>query len=354
MDKRKILIVRLGAIGDVIHTIPAAAALRDAYPDAFIAWLVEDKAAPLLTGNPLLDEVIVLPGRRTGGGDGQKQTKDYWQTYKILQSMRFDIALDFQGLVKSGFWARASGAGLRVGFSAAACRESANIFFTNRRISPPEGIHVIQKNLSLLQGLDIVSSRIRFEFPGDDGAASYVREQLDRLGLDAFILINPFAAWPTKCWPAAKFARLIERLTGELGYPCLILWGPGEKEAALEINRRAGSRGIVLFPTSIPELMALLRRTTLLIGGDTASLHMATALDVPVVGIYGPTSPWRNGPFKQDDLVAFREIECSHCYKRKCRKMTCFEEISVDEVFQLAARRLGDRKNSRAAPAGEA
>ena len=338
--KEKILIVKLGAIGDVIHTLPALSALRKHYPDAFIAWLVGEKAAPLLEGHPLLDRLFILSG---------PTAKGFMSTLKEIRKISFTTTLDFQGLVKSGFWAKATGAGLRIGFALSACRESLNILFSNKKIEPPEKTHIIQINLSLLQGLGIQPSGTHFLFPENQTAEATVASQLKKMNLKEYILINPGAAWQTKRWPVGKFARLVERIKKDLGYPCLILWGPGEREIAEDINRRSRNEGIIAFPTSLMELLALVKNATLYVGGDTASLHMATAMGVAVVGIYGPTSPWRNGPFIDADLVAFRELECSHCYKRECRKMDCFEGINVETVFELVVERL---KKSDAGAAG--
>ncbi|MBI4483535.1 MAG: glycosyltransferase family 9 protein [Acidobacteria bacterium] len=325
----KILIVKLSSLGDLIHTLPAAAALRQAYPHARIDWLVEPAGRSLLELCPLVDRILV----------SRKGVRGTLTTVVQLRREGYDAALDFQGLWKSAVLTRLSGARFRLGFAREYLREPSAAWLYTHRVRPGSPhLHRIDANLALAEAAGAAAGNPGFPLvsrPEDD---AYVQEKLEELGLKRFAVLNPAAGWPTKEWPVERYAALAKRFPAELGLDTLWTWGPGEDHFFTHLQRLAVA--VRTFPTTVPQMIPLLRSATLFVGGDTGPMHLACALGTPVVAILGPTSPWHNGPFSPEDAVAFRPLPCSHCYRRKCPTETECLNISVDEILEAAARRL--------------
>lgn len=302
----KIAIVKLSALGDVIHALPVARALRRACPEAELTWIVEAREYAVLRDHPDLDRVIPVSTRlwrrliwRRGG------RREVWAKLGRLRARvraaHFDVALDLQGLLKSGVLTAYTGAPLRVGFSAARCRERLNALFTNRRVTPPpEATHVVEQYLSLLAPLGIRGVRPEFHVPLRPAAERAMDDVLTQHGLkprDRIVAVNPGAGRPEKRWPVTHWRALAERLGGETGARVLLLWGPDEVHMARQIAVGLSTRAILAPPTDLDELTALLRRCSLLVAADTGPLHLAAAVGTPCVGLYGPTRAERNGPY---------------------------------------------------------
>ncbi len=327
------LIVRLGALGDIVHAIPAAAALRAALPDARIDWLVEAKHRAILDLVTVLDRVVALEGRSIRG---------WADVVRRERQVRYDVAFDFQGLMKSAVLARASGAARVVGFSIWHLREKgARPFYSETDgVAADEAAHVIQKNLHLLHVVGVDTSRV--EFPLADvpsGALDGVRREI---GPGPFALVNPGAAWPNKRWPAARFGEVAAFLREVRGLPSVVLWGPGELPLAEAVVAASGGAARVAPPTEVPDLVALARQAVLMLSGDTGPLHIAAAVGTPVVALFGPTNPQRNGPWAAADVTVSRFDGCSCPYERKCHETSwCLESIGVAEVTAAIQQRLG-------------
>jgi lipopolysaccharide heptosyltransferase I len=292
----RILIVRLSAVGDVVHGVPVLNALRAAFPQAFLAWVVEQRAASLLRGHKSLDELIVVPR------GWLKSPAAVWRLRRRLRSMRFDLTIDLQGLTKSAVAAWLSGAPRRIGFGGANGRELSPWLNNQRVVSTAR--HVIDCNLELLRPLGIESPEVRFDLPEspDDGAAAerIIREaKLE----GRFAVINPGAGWPSKLWPPERFAAVARHLGGR-GVPTVVVWG-GQQERDWAAGIVAGSDGYGrLAPaTSLTELAALARRACLFIASDTGPLHIAAAVGTPSIGLYGPMSGQRNGPYGSKHVI---------------------------------------------------
>jgi lipopolysaccharide heptosyltransferase I len=321
------LIIRLTSLGDIIHALPALAALRRHRPQARIAWVVGPGGRAILEMTRGLDEIIVLgsPGWR-----GRLRAEER-------------IALDFQGLVKSALVGRLARARRRVGFIRANLREPlAGLFYTERIAFVSEDDHVIRKNLKLLRAVGIDDETIEFPLVVPDDLVAKTLAKVEDSGVPAGaspVLLNTGAAWASKRWKPEQWAGVAARLK-KRGLPLLLLWGnDAEKTIADEVGR---ATGVPLAPfLTIPEVMALVGASALLVSGDTFALQAACALSVPVVGIFGPTNPARNGPFRPEDRVAFKRMDCSLCYKRECRDLRCLDDLSPDEVAALALERLG-------------
>jgi heptosyltransferase-1 len=328
----KILIVRLGSLGDIVHAIPAAAAIRRAFPRSSIDWLVDARQRELLELVPVVDRRISI----SAGSAGSLRA-----ALGDLRRARYDVALDLQGLLKSAVLARLSGASRVIGFPADLLRERAARFFYTENagdVAP----HVIDKNLSMLKSIGIRMPDI--EFPLEDRHPAIADDARGRLGIpDAapFAIINPGAAWPNKRWPPVYFAEVARGLSERLGLRSLVLWGPGEEQLAQTVATAAGGVAAVSRPTTVGDLVSLSKAAALMISGDTGPLHIAGATGTPLIGIFGPTDPQRNGPWAEDDLVVSRYRACACHYQRQCRiSGWCLLDISPREVLDLAERRL--------------
>jgi lipopolysaccharide heptosyltransferase I len=338
-----ILIVRLGALGDIVHALPAAAALRAAMPDARIDWLVDGKHRALLDLVHGLDRVVTLDG----------SSPSAWiDVVRRLRQVSYDAALDMQGLMKSAVLARASGAARVAGFSIWHLREkTARPFYSSTDdFSDADGQrtsrHVIYKNLHLLRVLGVESDRVSFPFVDVDSPAAGAVQTAD--GGGPFALLNPGAAWPNKRWPAERFGDVAAFLREVRGLRSIVLWGPGDEALAQAVVRASSGAAREAPPTGIADLLALSRAAALCVSGDTGPAHLATAVGTPAVGIFGPTDPDRNGPWASEDVVVTRFGSCRCHYKRQCQNAEwCLDDVSVAEVTAAIQHRLGASGGSR-------
>ena len=339
---RDFLIVRLSSLGDIIHTLPAFAALREKFPDSRITWLVEGKGKEILDLVPGIDRIVVNSLK-----DFPLFSKPFRSAYRVIRReihARQQIALDFQGLLKSGFFTALSGARDRWGFPRRNLKEpSASIFYTRTPEPLPEGTHVIRKNLHLLTLVDIHSKP--FVFPLNIQSA--VKQNLDAkltasdiTSMEKLLICNVGAAWQSKRWPPDKWIPCIHQLKrAESDLRILLLWGnEAEKQLAEQISSQTD---VSLVPfINLQETLALMERADLLLSGDTFALQAACALGTPTVGLFGPTNPNRNGPFSEEDKIATLPLDCSNCYRRNCSKLKCMNGISPEKVVRLCKERL--------------
>lgn len=329
----RVLLVRLSAIGDVVHTLPAAAALWRAGHE--VGWLVEPAARSLVQGSPAVQRVHLAPAAR------RFSLRAAWAARAELRAARYDVALELQGLWKSAAWARLSGAAV-VGYARRFRREPASALLLGERRALPDGLpHVIDKNLALLQALGVSAVGAReFPLPPLEEAAARIERELAALRLGPFVLLNPGGGWPGKLWPAESFGELARRLAAR-GLPSLVAWGPGEEALAARVVAASGGAARASFATTLLELTALARRARVVVSADTGPLHLACAVGAPVVGLFGPTDPARNGPFSPADVVVRRVPACAPCHRRACPTHAgVMAGIAVDEVGEAVAERL--------------
>jgi lipopolysaccharide heptosyltransferase I len=328
----RILIVRLGSLGDIVHALPAAAAIRRAFPSATIDWLVDVRHRDLLDLVPSIDRRLTIA---TSG------LKSVALAVSELRRADYDVALDLQGLLKSAVLARMSGAPRVIGFPPALLRErSARIFYTET--AGEAGPHVIEKNLSMLQAIGIRMPGV--EFPLAERTSTVVAEARLRLGIGAdepFAIINPGAAWPNKRWPPVYFAEVVRELAKRYRLRSLVLWGPHEEHLAQTVVAASDGNAAASPPTTIADLVSLAKASALMISGDTGPLHIGGAVGTPLIGVFGPTDPRRNGPWTEDDATASRFPVCVCHYQRRCRiPGWCLLDISPREVMDLVEKRL--------------
>ena len=337
---KRVLIVKLGALGDIVHAIPVAAALRRAFPGVRIDWLVSAKHREMLDLVPVIDRRLVI-NDRGAAGDGT----GILAAIRELRRSKYDVALDLQGLLKSAFFARSSGAGRVIGFASGYVRERlARPFYTEVHdpggggMYHPDETHVVWTNLGLLEPLGIRVAQP--EFPVERVESDVARAVAVQTG-GRYALLNPGAAWPTKRWPPARLGAVAIALRDAHALSSVVLWGPGEESLAREVVASSAGAAILSPRTSIADLVALSRSAALFISGDTGPAHIAAALGTPIVGIYGPTRPSRNGPWSPRDVTISRDSVCQCHHLRRCRLATmCLADIEVDEVLTAIDRRL--------------
>jgi lipopolysaccharide heptosyltransferase I len=351
----RILIVKLGSIGDIVHTLPALAAMREALPDAEISWAVERGAAEILRDNPILDRLIEVDTKALRRGLMSGETlRAPRQQLRLLRASAFDLALDFQGLLKSAMVARMSGARKVFGFARESLREPASRLLLHKTVQIPERLHVIRKNLAMAGsalGISIPDKPEDFRFPialhpSHEAEAEAVASETG----GHFAILNPGGGWPTKLWSADKFGALADELWNHFRLQSLITHGPGETDLAAQVLSHSKSGKARAVSLSLKGFYGLARKAAVYIGGDTGPTHLAVAARTPVVGLFGPTEWWRNGsPFAADICVERTDIGCRvDCHRRSCSQWICMD-IDVERVLHAVTDRL--RLASDMAPA---
>lgn len=339
----RILIVRLSALGDIVHALPVLTRLRQSFPAAGIDWLVEENyASTLALASGLTRQIIVRAKSEGFAPDAVRFAAGtgYWRAARFLRAQTYDVAFDLQGLLKSAVWTRASGARRVIGFDRDHLREPLAASFYSETVTPDGSGHVIRKNLSILQALKIDPGAT--DLSVEPHATPEIIKSIQAAGgSNGYIVINPGAAWPNKCWPPDRFAALAKSLRDGTGLHSLVTWGPKERELADAVSRASGGAATPAPPTTITDLAALMRSAALVISGDTGPLHIGAAVGAPIVGLFGPTRPERNGPWEPRDEVISRAETCVCHHKRHClRGAPCINEITVAEVLAAAERRL--------------
>ncbi len=339
---RKILIIRLSSLGDILHALPAHASLRRSFPSSRIDWLVEHKARFLLSAVTGLDEVIEIDTASPQSRPfAVSSWANLWKTVSILRKHNYDLSIDFQGLIKTAFLGLLIGARERVGFGRSLVWEWPAHWFYSRKVDRAQDeMHVVDANQLLTQAVGAVRITEPVQLTVPEQTSSAISERLEQLKLSGFVVINPGGGWGTKRWPPARYGSLAERIIRQLGLEVVVTTGPGEEGLFWDIQSNCSSRVHHLQMTFL-ELIPLLKQARLFVAGDTGPLHLACALGTPVVGIYGPTSPTRNGPWSPGDRYVVKVLSCSFCYGRTCPTQNECMDISVDEVFRAAAARLG-------------
>lgn len=352
----RILIVKLGSIGDIVHTLPVLAAIRGALPRAEISWVVERRSAEILRDNRILKSLIEVDTKalRRWPVSGETLLAPRRQLRR-LRASSFDIALDFQGLLKSATIARLSGAPRRYGFAREALREPASRFLLTKTIRVPLHSHVIVKNLSLASaalGISVPNDPTQFEFPTYTSRAHEFEAEEAAAGADGrYAILNPGGGWPTKLWSAERFGQLADELWTHFGLTSIVTYGPGEMELAERVQSSSKTGRARLANVSLKGFYELARRAAVYVGGDTGPTHLAVAAGAPVAGLFGPTEWWRNGSPRPTDICIERnDIDCrTDCHRRSCSQWICMD-ISVEQVLHFVGERL--RRAGQAAEVG--
>ena len=332
----QILFVKLSSIGDIVHTLPTLAAVRRALPEAEISWAVEKSSAEILRGNAIVDNLIELDTRSLRGGKVIEEILlDASRQMRELRRFRFDVVLDFQGLLKSAGIAKLSKAKRRYGFDKTNLREPASRFLLTETVEIPKPIHVIRKNLTLAEkALNINVPAENFEFPifTDETHTAEAAKIINQTG-ENFAILNPAGGWATKLWHAEKFGALADKIWEENGLTSVVTTAPNETDLARKVLENSRSGKVFAAQTTLKGFYELAKRARIYVGGDTGPTHLAVAAATPVVGIFGPTEWWRNGsPNPQDICVERDDIHCRvDCHRRTCSNWICMDiEVETD------------------------
>jgi len=311
----RILVIRLGSMGDIIHTLPAAATLKHSFPAASLCWAIEPRWACLLKDNPFVDEIIPLERR---------SFRAVLESCRRLRVGKFGLVVDFQGLIKSALAASVARAGCIYGFHQSQAREPLAALFYSHRVKT-QAAHVVDKNLELAAATG--ASAVVKAFPIPAGAAE------GELPAGDFILASPLAGWPAKQWPLENYVRLAALLRERLGLPLVLNGAPG---AASLLEDLAGVR---IHLSGIPGLIHATRRALAVVGIDSGPLHLAAALQKPGVALYGPTDPARNGPYG-GSFTVIRTPEAVTSYKRMRQIAPSMRVIPPELVFEALEDRI--------------
>ncbi len=334
--QNRILIIKPSSLGDIVHALPVLAGLRQTHPSAHIAWLVGNSFAALLDGHPMLDEIIRFDRARYGKMFRDPRIlREFLEFVRDLRRRRFDLVVDLQGLIRSGFLAYASGAKRRIGFAGA--REAAWIFYSERVRCPDSAIHAVDKNLCVARALelDVDPPQFPLGIRADQTIAARARLTAAAGGpLDSFTAVLPAARWETKQWRTERIAELIDRIH-DVGLPrCVLLGAPADRATADKIIADCKSDPIDLVgKTDLRELTAMIDLADRVVCHDSGPMHIAAALNKPIVAIFGPTDPQRTGPYGGDARIVATPIDCSPCFRRKCWHHSCMEQLEVKTVL---------------------
>ncbi len=338
----RILVLRLSALGDILHTLPAAAAIRRAWPGCRIGWVAERHTAFLLEGSGIADTVHVIDTRSPRrSGSMAAGSRNLLRALWDIRRQKYQASLDFQGLFKSAAIGALCGIPYRSGHAAPFRREPSSSLLITRPVSPaPSAVHVIEQNNALVEALGLDPRPWTFPLPPVPREEIEVRKIVEEMALGEFAVLHPGAGWPTKIWAPRRWAELARRLPSETGLTPLFTGGPGDVPLLEEIGSRMPGASFRQCQTSFLQLIPLFRRARLFVGGDTGPMQLACALQTPTVALFGPSTPRRNGPFAPEDISVHHPLPCSNCYFRRCPyKMECMN-IEAGEVIQAIRDRL--------------
>lgn len=332
MDYKKILIVKLSAIGDVIHALPVAHALKQEYPKARITWVVEKPAYDLLTNNPDIDEIIIFDKPKFKSLAGL--LANGYQFARELKAHKFDLAIDLQGLFKSAAISYLSGAPKRLVYCNA--RELSHLV-GERICGDHEQGHVVDRYLDVARYLGCKINEVQFPIHFTESEIKKTTAIANHAGFkleNPYIVLAPGTNWPSKCWSPTQFAQLADKLYDHNIIP-VIIGGPNDNRLAQEIIDNTQVPPVDLTgKTSMKQLAYIIKNAQVFVGGDTGPMHLAVAVSTPAVAMFGPTTPERNGPYGENNKVLLSPRLCCGCWKRQCPQgKDCLEDIEVNEVY---------------------
>jgi heptosyltransferase-1 len=336
MTYKNILIVKLSAIGDVIHALPVVYALKQAYPEARITWVVEKPSYDLLTNNPYIDEIIIFDKPKFKSLSGL--LLNGYKLARQLKSHKFDLTLDLQGLFKSAAIAYLSGAPKRLVYCNA--RELSHLI-SQRICGKHENSHVVNRYLDVPRHLGVKIDKVLFPIHTTEIEAQKAEAVAKHAGFridNPYVVLAPGTNWESKCWPTTHFAKLADKLYDNNVIP-VIIGGPNDVRLANEIMSNTKIPPIDLTnKTSLKQLAYIIKNAKVFVGGDTGPMHLAAAVGTKVVAIFGPTDPKRNGPYGEANVVLQGDEKCLSCWKRTCKygnQATCMSDVSANQVYDV-------------------
>ena len=346
-----ILIVKLSAIGDVIHTLPASNALRKAYPEARITWLVEEAAYDLVKDHPALDRVLVSKRKRwlkeLQSPLFLNAVKEIYGFIKELRDTHYDMILDFQALLKSGILIALSRGKRKIGFGKGLEHMEHSYLFLNERL-PAVSMehHALSRGLMMLNAIGIATPQVEYKLAVSDHDHQKVDNLLRRYGLvnpGRFVVVNPVAKWESKLWSIRKFSQLADRIITEYDARVVFTGSLEDRQTIQQIKAGMTKPAINLAgETTLKMLAALYAKADVVISTDTGPMHLAVAMGTTVVALFGPTAFWRTGPYGSGHQIVTAGQACAPCFKRHCPTIDCMDLISVGQVFDAVSKIMGD------------
>ncbi len=342
MSKPRFLIVRLGSLGDIVHTFPAVAGLRESFPESEIVWLTHPRWKALVESSELATYVW------------ETETRSYQSLREIIGRVRkehFTCAIDYQGLWKSAALPFFGGISRRIGFSSVTIREfGVPILYTNRVLSTRT--HIADQNGELSQRAGARNGVASVALAVPSIQEVFVLQLLRGFAIERYAVLSPAGGWRSKCWPPDRYGALCQKIRGSLGLRCVVNYGPGEEELVAAVKAASGQADPVAYNGSLSQLMALLRNAICIVGGDTGPLHLAVALGTPAVAIFGPTDPARNGPYRLGHRsgdafpidIVLRSSRAVTTYKRGGEADPSILDIDVDTVLDAVRRQVELRR----------
>ncbi len=345
MNYERILIVKPSAIGDITTTLPALHSLRRAFPQAKISWLVRKEFAPLLEGHPELDEIIIFDRKLLGSWWWSKKSfLALKNLIKQLKCSKFDLVMDFQGLFRSGLFTAITGSPRRVGMSAA--RELAHLFYTKQIAPPTQSRHVIDYYQKMVEEIGVNDTNVEFILPASAQATAQCVDMLKSQGADPdnFRIFVAGASEPEKCWQSEKFAALARMLIDKFGGSIVIVGTKADSAAASEIISLTNKHIINLTgQTTLPQLVALMHLSKLIVSNDTGPGHIAIATKRPAVIIFGYTNPIRLYPYNRLDAMVVNDFEGRGLKLRSKDPKHSIKQITVEQVFDRVLQNTTDQ-----------
>lgn len=349
---RRICLIKPSSLGDVIHSLPVLSALRLAYPEAHISWVVAPANASLLAGHPQLDEALIFD--RTSWGRIRRLPRSAVEVaglVRTLRRQRFDLAVDLQGLLRSALVAFASGAAERVGFAGG--REHSSLFYTCRVDVPDGPLHAVDRYMLVAEAVTERSHPVTFPLGLSAREHNEAGQFIAAAGLEPhrpLAVVCPGARWSSKRWAPERFAALAEALRSRIGLQPIIVGGPGEEGIVEQVRRAMDEPAPAAFFASLRSVAALFARASLAATNDSGSMHLAAAAGCPVVAMFGPTDPLLTGPYGQGHKVVRHPVECAPCFLKECPiGHDCLAEVSVGAVVEAAEGALAARAASKEA-----
>jgi len=338
---KKILIIKLRAIGDVVMSTPVIENIRANFPDSHITFLTEPASHDVIRGNPYLDDLVILDKSRWLAMPLFKRLKAQWSFYKKLRLNRFDLVLDLFGNPRSAVLSLITGSPCRVGFDFRVRR-----FCYDTIVTPRGGeVHEVEFNLDALRALGLAVRTTNPYFPLSQGALKDATHWLSDQGIterDLVIGLNPGGGWEIKRWRPDSFSEIADRLMNDYGARILLIWGPGERDLVDEVAENMKHSPLFLPETSLQGLGAYLTKCKLLLSNDSGPMHIAAALNVPAIGIFGPTDPNLQGPYGEQNMaIQNLDLDCLCCNRLTCKiGNLCMTDLSTDIVYSEIVRYL--------------
>ncbi len=322
----KILIVKPSSLGDIIHSLSFLNSIKSYFPKAEIHWVISKGLEGLLEGHPMINRLIIINKDMWKKISRTRETmKEVRQLFKELRNENYDLVIDLQGLLRSGIITKITGAPVRVGFKEA--REGSRFFYTHK-VEGGKDIHAVDRYLKVAEFLGCDISNVCFPLPLSVDSSLITRHSSLP---DDYAVIVPGARWETKRWPAERFGELVALLP----LKSIIVGSKADVNIADKIvSLSNGKASSLAGKTTLKDLIEIMRGARFVVSNDSGPMHIAVATGTPVIAIFGPTSPQRTGPYRNDHIVIKSGLECSPCFKKKCKKFDCMDAITVDMVME--------------------